>query len=262
MVTVRHPKNRLTAQRIRELKSPGLYADGNGLYVRVERSGSKRFVQRITVKGGKRHALGLGSVDVISLRDAREMARTNKQQARQGIDPLAEKRRKAMPTFRDAAAEAWQFKRQSWTSEHHASRWWASLERHAFPKLGDIPVNQVSRADVVAVLTPIWHTERDMATRVRQHISAVLDWADLHDFREGNPVAGKALDAALGKTRPPVKHHPAVPYDQVGNAILKVRHSRANPATILSLEFLIFTIARSSEVRLATWDEIDVESRQ
>ena len=100
-----------------------------------------------------------------------------------------------------------------------------------------------------------------MATRVRQRISAVLDWADLHDFREGNPVTGKALETALARRAPPVKHHPAVPYDQVGNAIRKVRQSRANPATMLSLEFLILTVARSSEVRFATWDEIDVESR-
>ena len=100
----RHPHNALTVAKVRTVKEPGMYADGQGLYLRVDPSGARRWVQRIVVQG-KRRNLGLGGWPAVSLAEAREQAIVNLQVIRAGGDPLAVKRREAMPTVAEAAVK-------------------------------------------------------------------------------------------------------------------------------------------------------------
>ncbi len=58
--TGQHREKRLTAATVRTIKDAGFYADGNGLYLKVEATGAKRWVQRIVIHG-KRRDIGLGS---------------------------------------------------------------------------------------------------------------------------------------------------------------------------------------------------------
>ena len=108
----------------------------------------------------------------------------------------------------------------------------------------------------MGTLEPIWHTKAETARRVRQRIKKVMDWAILQDYRDDNP-AGDALDVVLPKTPKFKRHQAAVAYADVGRVVLLVRDSEAWKVTKLSLEFLILTAARSGEVRLADWSEID-----
>ena len=151
----KHPRRSLTPQRIREVKQPGDYADGNGLYLRVDDTGNKRWVQRITI-AGKRHNLGLGGYPVVPLRDAREQAAANKRAAREGRDPLAERRRQAMPTFAEATATVAGIRQPTWKNPKYGAQWRTSLSVYAFPVLADRPVGDITTADVLRVLTPIW----------------------------------------------------------------------------------------------------------
>ena len=57
------------------------------------------------------------------------------------------------------------------------------------------------------------------------------------------------------------KHQRALSFAEVGAALGKVRASGAFKGTVLALEFLVLTACRSSEVRLTTWDEVDLESK-
>ena len=115
---------------------------------------------------------------------------------------------------------------------------------------------------MVAVLSPIWQTKTETATRVRQRIEAVLAWATVNGYREGpNPAAWEGnLQHALPKAAKVrrVQHHAALPWADVGEFMAALRQRDGTAARCL--EFAILTAARSGEARLATWDEIDLKA--
>ena len=252
----RHPDKALSAAFCRNVAEAGRYADGNGLYLHVDPSGARRWVQRLVIRG-KSCGLGLGSFALVSLADAREAALANRKLARSGGDPLAAKRRaRNMPTFEEAAAILLEQKRRTWRNAKHANDWPASLRLYAFPQIGDKLVSEITSADVLQILTPIWHDKPETARRVRQRIGAVMKWAVAMQHRPDNP-AGEAVGQALGRQQAVVQHMRALPHGEVAGALAAVRASRAWAATKLAFEFLVLTAARSGEVRLAQWDEID-----
>ena len=117
----------------------------------------------------------------------------------------------------------------------------------------------MTTADVLAILTPIWHEKSQTAQRVRQRISAVMKWAIAMGYRPDNP-AGDALGQALGRQQTVVQHMRALPHGAVADALATVRASQASVTTKRAFEFLVLTAARSGEVRLATWDEMDLDA--
>ena len=140
-----------------------------------------------------------------------------------------------------------------------AGQWRSSLRDYAIPRLGRLRVGDISTADVIAVLLPIWNEKPETALRVRQRIGAIMKWAIAQGHRLDNH-AGDALGAALPKTSFAKKHHRALPHTKVADAIATVRESRAHWATVATLEYLILTSARSGEARKARWDEVDLET--
>ena len=254
----RHPHNRLAATFVRSAPV-GRHADGNGLYLYVQRTGTRSWIQRLVIRGRK-HELGLGSVQLVSLAEARELALANRKLARSGGDPLADRRRlQGMPTFAEAATTVVEQKRGGWRSPRQAAGWLHSFERHVFPRIGSRPVSEVSSADVLAVLTPLWHVKTRTARTVRQRIRSVLEWAIAMDYRADNPC--DRIGPVLGPQREVVRHMRALPHRDVAAALETVRTSKATRAVRLAFEFLVLTAARSAEVRLATWDGIDAAGR-
>ena len=151
----------LSAAFVRTVNEPGKYHDGGGLglYLRVESNGSRFWVQRITIRG-KRCELGLGSPPTVTLADVRETAMENKRLVRAGGDPLRAKREaQAIPTFEEAARKVHEMHKPTWRNQKHAQGLTNSLETYAFPRIGARKVSDVSTADVLAVLQPIWLTK-------------------------------------------------------------------------------------------------------
>ena len=251
----RHPDKALSAAFVRSAP-PGRHADGNGLYLFVQPTGTRSWIQRLVIRG-RRRELGLGAAALVSLAEAREQALANRKLARSGGDPLSEKRRAAgVPTFAEAAERVLEQKRGGWRGRWHAQNWIRSLERYAFPRIGRRPVSEVNTADVLEILTPIWHVKAETARAVRQRIRSVLEWAISMDLRADNPC--DRVLPVLGPQNDIVTHRLALPHKDVTAAIETVRGSgSAQPAVKLAFEFLVLTAARSGEVRLATWDEID-----
>lgn len=254
----RHPERVLSAAFVRTVTKPGRYFDGLGLSLLVTPTGGRCWVQRLTIAGRVRE-MGLGGYPVVTLAQAREAALANKRLARQGGDPLAEKRRKAVPTFAEAAAQVLALHRPGWRNAKHAAQWETSLRQYAFPLLGDRLVHSITAADVLAVLAPIWHTKAETARRVRQRIGAVMKWTIAQGFRADNP-AGEMLGQALGRQADVTRHMRALPHREVAAAIRAVQGSHAGLSTKLAFAFLVLTAARSGEIRLATWEEIDLEA--
>ncbi len=247
----------LSATRVKALSEPGRHTDGDGLHLFISKTGGKSWVQRITIDG-RRRDIGLGGYPAVSLAQARNRASDNREAVGNGKDPVAEKRRPAMPTFREAAHAVHEANKPRWRNGSHTAGWIQTLQRHAFPKIGNKPIDAISRSELLAVLTPIWSTRPETARRVRQRMRTIFRWAMANEFIENNP-AGEAIDGAL-PSMPKVKAHlRALPYEEVGAALRTVDESQTSPASKLCLAFLVFTAARSGEARGATWDEIDME---
>ena len=248
---------KLTATGVKALHKPGRHSDGDGLHLFISKTGGKSWVQRITI-GGRRRDFGLGGYPTVSLAQARKRASDIREAVGNGRDPVAEKHRPAMPTFREAAHAVHEANKPRWRNGSHTSAWIQTLQRHAFPKIGNKHIDTISRSDVLTVLTPIWSTRPETARRVRQRMRTIFRWAMANELVESNP-AGEAIDGAL-PSMPKVKAHlRALPYEEVGAALRTVDESQTSPASKLCLAFLVFTAARSGEARGATWDEIDME---
>ena len=255
----RHPDKALSAAFVRSAP-PGRHADGNGLYLFVQPTGTRSWVQRLVIRG-RRRELGLGAATLVPLAKAREQALANRMLARSGGDPLAEKRRvQGVPTFAEAARRVLEQKRGGWRGRRHAQTWWRSMERYVFPRIGGRPISEVHAADMLEILTPIWHVKAATAREVRQRVRSVLEWSIALDMRNDNPC--DRVLPVLGPQNDIVTHRPALPHKDVAAAIETVRTSRSGqPAVKLAFEFLVLTAARSAEARLATWAEIDTADR-
>jgi len=261
--------NRLTAVQIKSLKKVGLHADGGGLYLRISDGGTKGWVFRYSLNK-KAHRMGLGSLQTVSLAEARLEAEQCRKLLREGIDPIRHRRlkrgrleadtAKAM-TFKDCAEAYIKSHSAGWKNAKHISQWNNTLSSYAYPVFGAFPVSEIDVGLVLKSLEPIWTTKTETASRVRGRIENVLDWATARDYRTGgNPARWKGC---LDKLLPPrarvqkVVHHPALPYEEMSTFMATLRTRDAMSAR--GLEFLILTAARTGEVLGAKWSEIDID---
>ena len=250
---------RLTATKIKTIREKGRYGDGDGLFLNVTATGTKSWVQRVVVHG-RRRDIGLGGYPAVSLAGARQRCADNRKAIAAGLDPIVEKRKPTVATFREAAEKVHEMNIPRWKSVKHAKSWLRMLERHAFPRIGNTPVNQVDSSAVLAVLDPIWTTKPETARRVRQRMRTIFRWAMSHGFIDNNP-AGEVVDGALPRMPHIKEHFRSLPYQEVGAALKTVEASGASLSAKLCLRFLVLTAVRSGEARGATWDEMDLEAR-
>jgi integrase len=265
--------NRLSGADLRRSK-PGLFGDGNGLWlqVTVAKDGKRRnrsWVFRYTT-GGRTTEVGLGSLDVVGLKEAREQAREYCALRLRGVDPLQHRdaQRAAVAaanmkslTFEAAAHAYIAAHRDEWRSQQHAQEWPRSLTQHVFPTLGSLPVSTIDTALVVKALGNVWQSAPETGARLRGRIEAILDWATVSGYRTGdNPARWSGhleyLLAAPRKRR--IEHLAAMPWRDVPSFMQKLRGTDSVAAR--ALEFAILTAARTGEVRGAVWNEVDLDS--
>ena len=251
-------QGKLTIRQCNTLATPGRYADGGTLYLRIAPGGSKQWVQRLMIRGRVRE-LGLGGYPLVPLAEARETALANRRVARSGGDPIADKRKAEAPSFEQAARRTYDGLKSTWRNPKHAAQWLRTLEVYAFPKFGRLPVNEIRGEQVLQALTPIWTAKPETARRVRQRIKAVFAWAQAHNYCADNP-AGEAINGALPSQAKQKRHHKALPFREIGAAWEAIA-AYPGQAGRLFVQFVILTACRSGEARLATWAEIDLEAR-
>ena len=247
------------------VKRPGRFGDARGgfglaLVVRESASGrlSKSFVQRVRI-GGRATNVGLGSWPLTTLDEAREAAYRNARAVRSGVDLLAERRKLAgVPTFREAAEATIALHSGSWKAgSRNAEIWRQRLREYAMPRLGSKRVDVIASADVLACVTPLWGSKNSTARKTLTYIAQVMAWAVAHGHRTDNPAKGDAVSAALPRGRGEVRHHRALHYSDLRDALAKVDECNALPQAKLALRLLALTATRSGEVRGMTWAEVD-----
>lgn len=271
----RKAKTALTARGVMAETRLGYTADGAepGLNLQVAkgvdglaRSWVFRYTSPITKK---RREMGLGTVDQRSLAEARAKANGLRKLILDDIDPMEQREKERAAriaehanrvTFEKAATQCIAAKAHEWKNDKHKSQWENTLAAYAYPVIGAKAVNDITMEDVLKVLEPIWVTKTETATRVRQRIETVIDWAKARKLYEGeNPAS---LKAGLAQLLPKaskvakVEHHPALPYVQAHAFVTELRAKKG--VSPKALEFLLLTAARSGEVLGAKWDEFDL----
>jgi integrase len=258
--------HRLTAKEVSTL-GPGWHCDGGGLYAFIAEPGTGSWVYRY---GGKN--MGLGSLAVVGLADAREKAHSCRELRAAGIDPK-QKRDDERTAAKVAAARAITFDKAAgsyiaahkaaWRNAKHKQQWENTLATYASPVIGALPVAAVDVGLVLKILEPIWTSKPETAGRVRGRIESILDWARARGYRDGeNPARWKGLLDKLLPTRAQVRrvrHHPALAYAELPRFIADLRTRPG--AAARALEFAILTAARSGEVRNASFGEIDFAAK-
>lgn len=251
---------------VKRLSRPGVHAVGGvaGLALQITRNGARSWVFRYRHNGRRREA-GLGPYPDVPLAKAREYAREARDLLRRGTDPLEERRvaKRRLLTFRQAVDGYAEEKAVEFGSDLHRKQWKASLERHAVPAIGDIAVADITLHDVLLVLRPIWMEKTETASKVRQRIERVLDFATVKGHRSGeNPARWRGnLDMVLPA---PTKltggrNYPAMQLDDAQRWFADLRLRSGTSAR--ALEFQALTASRTGAVRFATWDEFDLDRR-
>lgn len=254
------------------LNTPGRHAVGGvpGLYLQVLPTGGRTWVLRAIV-GDRRREMGLGGYPGVTLAGAKEAARAARLMIRSGVDPIdAAREAKAglrptpkpvSCTFRESADGHLAAHEAAWKNPKHRAQWTSTLEKYAYPVLGDLMVDQITVDHILEVLTPIWTTKTETASRLRGRMESILDWATTREFRAGpNPARWKGyLDNLLPNPSKVarVRHHRALPIDDMPSFMTRLR--KLSGVGAKALQFAILTGARSGEVRGATWSEIDVK---
>jgi integrase len=269
-----------TDKQVSNLKKPGRYCDGDGLWFQVRKPDANRkkpvreparsWLFRFAWHG-KQPTMGLGPYPDVGLKAAREAAADARKAVRAGINPLdAKKKAKAaetkaqQPTMTfDAVLKLYLAAHEdTWRNPKHRAQWRSTLDSYVSPIFGGWEISAVDTGAVMQVIEPLWKSKTETASRVRGRIETVLDYATARNWRSGeNPARWRGHVENLLPKRSKVakvEHHAAMPWAEIGGFMVELAKQ---PGTAkLALEFTILTAARTGETIGAMWSEIDMEA--
>ena len=250
--------NVLNPMKTRSLGA-GKFADGQGLWLIKRHNQAGKWILRLTVHG-KRREMGLGPWPDVSIAEAREFASYARKQLRSGIDPIAkrekERRNQNRLSVADAIAGCFNARQAELKGDGHAGRWMSPLKVHVIPRIGNNAVEEIDQHILTEVLAPIWHSKPGAAVKALNRINLTLKHAAALGLDVDLQATMKAR-ALLGKQRHEVTHIPSLPYDEAPQFYQWL--TEKSEVSARALRFLQLTLARTSEVRLATFEEIDVD---
>lgn len=249
---------KLTVKKVEALTAAGRYSDGDGsgFHLRIDQQGRKYYILRLIGGAGKRRDVNIGSAKQMTLSAAREKARQRRDEVAESGSAVE------TPDFEKAAKLAHAARTAGYRNPKHVVQWLSTLETHAYPKIGSKRIDEVTRADVVDVLMPIWLSTPETARRVLQRIDRVMRWAVGNNHREKRIDMDLVRDALprQPKRRATVRRMPSVPWQEVTEFWFSIALSPSAPEIRLALSFLILTASRPGNVRLAKRDQFDLEA--
>ena len=254
---------------------PVRFGDGDGLYLQVAPGDTKSWLFRFTAHG-KAREMGLGPAgdgsNAVSLADARKRAAAARAILDDGLDPIEERQRSARQkeaarkaaneaesrTFRTVAAACIAAEQPGWKNERTAKLWKSSLEQHAYPVLGDMPVAEIDRAKVREAIDVVWTSAPSIGKKVLRRIATVLRYAAAHGWRANdNPADMRMLRMAGLPPIPGGRKQPSLPWARL--PALMTALDKVEGVSALALRFIVLTALRSGEVRLARWSWVSFD---
>ncbi|MFZ6755797.1 tyrosine-type recombinase/integrase [Undibacterium sp. Ji50W] len=220
-------------------------SDGNGLYLYVSPAGTKVWRANY-VHDGKQKTATYGQYPAVSLAQARQINADRKA----GMAAQA----KAVPTFKQIAERWLVVKLQSLSNDKHKKQIPSTLEEYVYPDIGDRPIDQIKRADLVAVVQKISRIP-ETAHRVAGRICSVFDFAQDSGVIENHPAAGLSRVLPSNKVKKPRGCIP--PTQGEVKALFAAIDTYEESVTLLALKFIAHTFVRTIELRGMRWSEVD-----
>ncbi|APG08147.1 hypothetical protein BKD09_07385 [Bradyrhizobium japonicum] len=262
--------HKLSSRAAETIAVPGRHSDGGGLYLAVETGthGRRQWVFLYRARGtGRRREIGFGAAkgsgrDGLSLVQARLKAAEARKALAEGKDPIVERRAKAAgdTTFGEFADALLHSIKSGFKGKNTHADWKRDLEVRCKP-IRAKRISEVTTADVLAIIAPMWPTKNRTARETRSRIERVLSAAKAKGLRSGeNPAMWRGnLKELLPKAKKTKRHHAAAPYKSMPMIVraLQERHQFADTPVNCAAEFIILTAVRTSEARLMRVREID-----
>ena len=258
----------LKANEINKIKQKGIYSDGDGLRLRVDKNNNKNWVFRYSMFG-KSKDMGLGKFPIVTLNDARQKLVNAKKIIYEGKDPIKLKKEKQIElkrksiTFKKIRDEFIETFQVEWSNSKHKNQWINTLKTYADPIIGDLAPSEIKTHHVLSILKPIWSSKHETASRVRQRLERIFSYCIPSDFMDRpNPASLKDnLEFLLPKVSKSlsVQHLRSLDYQGLPFLIPKLIHPHTTPS--LALALLITTACRTNEVIGSTWNEINLKDK-
>ena len=258
----------LNNKKIETIFEKGVYPDGDGLRLRVDKNKNKNWSLRYQLFGQTRE-MGLGKYPFISLKDARKKMIDAKKMIYDGIDPLEIKKeyqlekQKKIITFQEICDDFINTFQVEWSNKKHPQQWKNTLYTYASPIIGKLSIDKINNNHVCKILKPIWNTKHETASRVRQRLERIFSYCIASKYMKGpNPAAYtdnlQYLLPNISKIIS-IKHHRSLDYHDVPDLINELQKLKTTSS--YALIFLIATAARTNEIIGATWKEIDLKNK-
>lgn len=258
----------INEESIKQYTNPSRYPDAvvPNLQLWIKKPGQMYWIYRFKTPTGRKET-SLGAYPKISLNKARELAIVANNQIDKDINPISKRKaikqasqlRNKAPNFQEFAKVYIQKRKSEWSNPKHADQWLNTLSKHAFPVIGQMDLQDIETKHILKILNPIWETTTKTAARLRGRLERILASAYVHGYRtEMNPALwkGHLIEALTSPNKiSPVKHHNALPYNELPSFIKELRECDGSSA--LALEFTILNANRTSEVLLAKRNEIE-----
>src|SRR3954463_5609732 len=257
---------RLSARTAEIITKSGYHADGDGLYLVVDKSGARRWAF-IYHAQGKRREMGLGRM---GLKEAREKADDVRRQIRAGTDPIASRRtardtRAAIPTFESISREVIAEAQTKSTNDKVRYQWELLLGSRYCGSILQRPVNEITTLDIERVLRPVWRTKPETGRKLLVRLRRVFDYSRVHlrdrhgIMMQGNPASWQDLrDRGFERISKLTRgRQSALDYEQVPQFLSALRQRQGTAAR--ALEVTLLTGLRTGEVIGARWSEIDLD---
>ena len=258
----------LKANEINKIKQKGIYSDGDGLRLRVDKNNNKNWVFRYSMFG-KSKDMGLGKFPIVTLSDARQKLVNAKKIIYEGKDPIKLKKEKQIElkrksiTFKKIRDEFIETFQVEWSNSKHKNQWINTLKTYADPIIGDLAPSEIKTHHVLSILKPIWSSKHETASRVRQRLERIFSYCIASDFMDRpNPASLKDnLEFLLPKVSKSlsVQHLRSLDYQGLPFLIPKLIKPHITPS--LALALLITTACRTNEVIGSTWNEINLKDK-
>ena len=258
----------LKANEINKIKQKGIYSDGDGLRLRVDKNNNKNWVFRYSMFG-KSKDMGLGKFPIVTLSDARQKLVNAKKIIYEGKDPIKLKKEKQIElkrksiTFKKIRDEFIETFQVEWSNSKHKNQWINTLKTYADPIIGDLAPSEIKTHHVLSILKPIWSSKHETASRVRQRLERILSYCIASNFMDRpNPASLKDnLEFLLPKVSKSlsVQHLRSLDYQGLPFLIPKLINPHTTPS--LALALLITTACRTNEVIGSTWNEINLKDK-